>query len=142
MVLFASAGNNGVTGVQSPANAPDVIAVGSVNSSRQRSAFSATGPELDLMAPGGIGPASCGSVPSTFPNSTYACLQGTSMASPFAAGVAALLLGQDPTLTPTEIKVQLTSTALFDAGFMTENEYGSGIVCADAALGLATQCGK
>ncbi|MFG6494811.1 S8 family serine peptidase [Fictibacillus sp. UD] len=41
----------------------------------------------------------------------YARLNGTSMASPFAAGVAALLLGENPDLEPTEIKTILMNSA-------------------------------
>lgn len=41
----------------------------------------------------------------------YARLNGTSMASPFAAGVAALLLGENPDLEPTDIKTILMNSA-------------------------------
>ncbi|MET3728208.1 subtilisin family serine protease [Fictibacillus halophilus] len=41
----------------------------------------------------------------------YARLNGTSMASPFGAGVAALLLGENPDLEPTDIKAILMNSA-------------------------------
>jgi|GEM_PF-1054481 len=149
VVLFASAGNNGSgsssPGVQSPANAPDIIAVGSVDNDYQRSFFSdfgSNGATVDIMAPGGFGPTSCGRVLSTFPNDSYGCLAGTSMASPFAAGVAALLLSRTPTMTAGEVRSTLSTTALFDSSSMNGAEYGSGVICADRALGAATQCGR
>jgi subtilisin family serine protease len=50
-----------------------------------RSNFSCTGQDLDFLAPGN-------EIFSTVPESWYAILSGTSMANPFAVGVAALLL--------------------------------------------------
>ena len=173
-LLVASSGNYGTgtpyatnPGVMSPANAPDVIAVGSVDSDHQISGFSAystgagyaTG--VEVMAPGGfeVSPSytarNCclyhyyaGTAPdygilSTYTGSNYGCDVGTSMASPFVAGVAALLKSHTPSLTPSQLRQTLDDTALF-AGGMTADEYGHGIVCADLALDpfSATQCGR
>jgi len=132
--------------VFSPANSPLIYAVGSVDGDRRRSDFSnyaADGLDVDFMAPGGSNfGAGCGLIRSTFPENGYACLEGTSMASPFVAGVAALLLSQDAGLSPADIRAKLRGSALFDASYMTGQEYGAGIVCADRALGAATRCGE
>lgn len=140
-VLLAAAGNNtstgGELGVQSPANSPDVIAVGSVDSDLRRSSFSdwgSAGPTVDLMAPGGYGPAGCRRIRSTVPWSDYDCMAGTSMAAPFASGVAALLLSREPDLSPDRVKARLQSGTYFDPGNMSPAEYGSGILCADRVL--------
>ena len=157
VTMIAAAGNSKTkTGLKprlhSPASSPWVIAVGSVNADRRRassSIYTAKGPSVDVVAPGGSSSLSeCGGVLSSvpggesFPNGGYGCQQGTSMAAPFVSGVAALLLTQTWKLKPDVIKKRLRSTALFDRTFMTRRAYGAGVVCADRALGAATRCGK
>ena len=158
VVLFASSGNAGGSGgsaqggaIMSPANAPSVIAVGAVNGDYRRATFSdyaTSGPTVDLMAPGGTKTLTlgCRDILSTFTSdsfgqSEYGCLMGTSMASPFAAGVAALVLSQNPNLSPQQVKAKLTGSAQFSP-FMNRAEYGAGVVCADKALGAPTRCGR
>jgi serine protease AprX len=63
----------------------------------------------------------------------YTQISGTSMATPFAAGVAALMLDVDPTLTPDEIKSILTSTASKMPGY-DDYEVGAGYINAYAAV--------
>ena len=48
---------------------------------------------------------------SALPSNTYYILSGTSMAAPMVSGTAALMLQQDPTLTPDQIKARLMKTA-------------------------------
>lgn len=84
--VFVAAGNSGFTkDVFYPAAYPESIAVGSIDENFDRSKFSCTGKNLDFMAPGNR-------ILSTVPQHWYATLSGTSMACPFAAGVAALML--------------------------------------------------
>lgn len=63
----------------------------------------------------------------------YTQIHGTSMATPFAAGVAALMLDADPTLTPDEVKEIMTSTASRMPG-REEWEVGAGHINAFAAV--------
>lgn len=163
VLVVAAAGNHTSSSpapVLSPANGPDVLAVGSVNQDRQLSAFSNQGPQVDVVAPGGSGePTSdpdllCGVGPgqpkviSTVPYMPgaplqfgYGCMFGTSMAAPFVAGVAALVMLQDATASAHDVFNLLKSTAVREPHMMNENMYGVGLVCADAALGAATRCG-
>ncbi len=151
LVVAASGNSASATSIFTPANAPGALAVGSVDEDYRRSDFSAyssAGRTVDLMAPGGRGDNSCSGVLSTLSpafegagENNYGCEMGTSMASPFVAGVAALIWSQNPELTDDEVEARLLSSTSFTAA-MNPAEYGAGVICADRALGAATLCGK
>lgn len=145
-LLVAAAGNHTGSmadpGVLSPANAPCVIAVGSVDSDYGVSQFSNTGPQLELAAPGGFSNTGCLKVVSTLPPPlTHGCMSGTSMAAPFVAGAAALVMGQGTYTSPAAVRDRLNLTAMRATWMTDARSYGNGVVCADAALGAATVCG-
>ena len=148
VLMFAASANNGFSDrIYVPAADPNVVAVGSVDASLERSGFSNynfSGPTVDIMAPGGFGNGGCpaGNILSTFTDDDYGCLNGTSMSSPFVAAVAALVWSQNPDLNAAQVREQLFATTLYDEAFMNPQEYGRGIVCADKALGAATLCGQ
>jgi subtilisin family serine protease len=87
--------------------------------------FSSTGPAVELIAPGV-------SVLSTIPGNKYATYNGTSMASPHVAGVAALVWGAKPTSTNIEIRGVLSATA--ENLELPEEHQGKGLVRADSAV--------
>ncbi|MGB3493119.1 MAG: S8 family peptidase [Elainellaceae cyanobacterium] len=79
----------------------NVISVASTDANDELSWFSNVGStSVDLAAPGS-------DIYSTIPGGGYASFNGTSMASPHVAGVAALLLAQNPDLTASEIKQKI-----------------------------------
>ncbi|MDQ3152846.1 MAG: S8 family serine peptidase [Actinomycetota bacterium] len=99
-----------------PAELPGVVAVAAVGAERVRSGYSSYGRGVvDVAAPGGDVAqdpevSSSGCVLSTVPGGyAYAC--GTSMATPHAAGVAALLASTRPRADPAELANLLTRTA-------------------------------
>jgi len=72
----------------------------------------------------------------------YAYYDGTSMATPHVAGVAALVWSQDTNCSNSEIRTALTSTAVDLGTAGRDNAYGYGLVqAADAAAFLGDSCG-
>lgn len=83
---FVAAGNAGKTKqIFFPAAYQETIGIGACDINLNRASFSCTGDDLDFLAPGV-------DILSTVPPNWYANMQGTSMATPFAVGVAALVL--------------------------------------------------
>lgn len=102
-VFVAAAGNDGRNNDTTPHypssyDLDNIIAVAATDRNDNRAGFSNYGlTSVDLGAPGA-------DIPSTLPNDNYGYMSGTSMATPHVAGVAGLLLAQDPNLTINEIK--------------------------------------
>ncbi|WP_099353767.1 S8 family peptidase [Fredinandcohnia onubensis] len=127
-IVVAASGNDGASSISYPAAYSSVIAVGSVTSNRTRSSFSNYGSGLELMAPGS-------NIYSTYPNSRYTSLSGTSMATPHVAGVAGLIRAANPNISVSQARQILRDTAQ-EAGSSTQ--YGYGIVDAHAAVVAAS----
>jgi hypothetical protein len=105
VVVFA-AGNANTdidTTPQYPAVYPEVIAVAATDQRDQRASFSNYGNKVDVAAPGV-------NVYSTIPNDTYGFKNGTSMASPHVAGVAALIWSKNPDLTNAQVRKCIEAT--------------------------------
>lgn len=148
-VVVIAAGNDNVdvSGFQ-PANCSGVIAVAAVDRTGYKASYSDFGAGVTIAAPGGDTTASSSNgVLSTFnsgttsPGSdTYAFDQGTSMATPHVAGVAALLLAVNPSLTPDQVAglIQATSRPFLTGPNTCILKCGTGIVDAYAAVSAAT----
>jgi len=103
-VVFAVAAGNENTDActKSPASATDALTVAASTSADARSSFSNYGSCVDLFAPGS-------SITSSTNDSdtSTASWNGTSMASPHVAGVAALFLGDNPSWTPAQVRAAM-----------------------------------
>ncbi|MEU6896102.1 S8 family serine peptidase [Streptomyces sp. NPDC046557] len=108
-----------------PTQLPGVVSVSATGDKGVRSYYSSYGlGVIDVAAPGGDKwqipdtPDANGRVLSTLPGGGYGYKQGTSMAGPHVAGVAALLKSAHPTATPAQLqamlKAQATKTACPD----------------------------
>lgn len=145
VIVFAS-GNGYKTCVDYPANLGSVIAVGAFGNDGIKSSYSNAGSALDISAPsndisaqgfltgagvrttdrmGGAGYAS-GNYTNTF--------GGTSAACPVVAGVAALVVSVDGSLTSDQVKNILYTTAKDFGASGFDNSYGWGAVDAYAAV--------
>lgn len=104
IVVVAAAGNVNSDVKQWPAASSYVIGVTAVGADGKKSAFANYGSWVDMAAPGD-------SIYSAFPLDAYAWWSGTSMATPFVAGQAALLHSKFPSLDARHIMNRITSTA-------------------------------
>jgi len=141
VVVVAAAGNGGNYGIPMltfPGRHDKVVGVGAINHYGERYYLSSWGPSLDIVAPGE-------NVFSTLPNyhvlfndfglnQSYDNLSGTSQATPYVAGVAALILSHNSTLKNYEVRDILQSTAT-DLGSEGKDWYfGYGLVNAYNAV--------
>lgn len=106
VIAFAASGNGGSgTRMTSPACLSNVISVGATDKAGNVAPFTNSSHTTDLMAPG-VGIVSTGLANGTF------VLSGTSMASPHAAGCAALLIQSGVAVTHVEIVSRLKSSPI------------------------------
>ncbi len=134
MVHFASAGNDNTNGVTYPSSLPTVNAVGAINRNGNKASFSNYGPDVFVTAPGQAVLSTDRQGSAGYVNGDYVFVNGTSFASPYAAGVAALVLSVDPTLTPAQVEDILASTADDYGSPGKDNTFGWGVVNANAAV--------
>lgn len=125
-LLIAAAGNDSdrpqmISPVNHPANCPSIMAVASVSPAMGISYFSCGGTKLgnvDLAAPGE-------NIFSSWKNGKYKIESGTSMATPFVAGIAALLCEKYPTYSMKRIWTKLISTT--KALKLKKSDIGAGL---------------
>ena len=136
LLLVAAAGNAGNNGanndsVQFPAAYAPVIAVGALDRYDVRATLSATGPALDIMAPGI-------DIISTWTGvNAYRAGSGTSCAAPHVSGTAALVWAVNPFWTNRQVREQILNSAV-PVGDGNPIRYGRGRVDAAAAVGLVS----
>ncbi|NEN24639.1 S8 family serine peptidase [Cryomorpha ignava] len=142
VIVFAS-GNGYKTCVDYPAKLSYVMAVGAVTNLGTHSNYANEGSDLDIVAPSNAAPGQAGAGVRTidregsngYSSGNYTSgFGGTSAACPVVAGVAALILSHDPTLTELEVRnlIQSTASDMGTSGF--DNTYGYGRVNAYQAL--------
>lgn len=137
VVVTNAMGNEGNPGnawhfLTSPADADSILSVGAVQSNGTVASFSSYGPTSDGRTKPDVS-AQGVSVYSTLPGGTYTgSFGGTSAATPFVAGVSAMLLSARPELTPIQVRDALRSTA--NNSKAPNNTIGWGIINAYEAL--------
>ena len=153
ITIFFACCNNGPTltssnqnldapGINDESELPSVIGVGASNELNQLASYSNYGKNIDILAPGGeflgllglddMGSAGVDDSHYTFINGYTFSLDnahtfetGTSFACPVAAGVAALMLSVNPSLTPDQIRTLMIQTAdKIESDFVYYDENG------------------
>lgn len=152
LLIVAAAGNAGSSAPFYPAAYDQVISVSAVGLGAERAPYSSYGSTVDIAAPGGDLSADLdrngdwdgvlstlmkwNKITKTY-DPIYAFYQGTSMAAPHVAGVAALIKGANSGLTHTQIRSYLINNAidLWTPGH--DPYYGHGLVNAYASVKAA-----
>jgi serine protease len=144
VVIVAAAGNAGRNAAEYPGRYPHVIAVAALDSAGSKTPYSNYGAGIDISAPGGLinGEDKTGGILQNTLNpqtgeSVFEAFQGTSMAAPHVAGVAALVKAAGVT-NPDEIEEVLKQSAL-PVQDDNMNHFGAGKLDAAAAVKLAAQ---
>jgi thermitase len=124
-VVVNSAGNSGAIDSTPPSNY--MLTISATDSADNRASWSTFGPSVDLSAPGT-------GIYTTVAGGGYGAPSGTSFSSPITAGVVALMMKANPSLTPAKI-IELLKGSTKDLGDVgTDQYFGAGRVDAAAAV--------
>lgn len=127
-VVTVAAGNEGV--FDSSSDNPYVLTVGATDSNDQLYSWSNTGSNLDIVAPGWAY--------TTVRSGGYSAASGTSFAAPIVAGVAALVISVNPSLSGADVQNMLKQSANDLGAGGWDTSFGWGRVNAAHAMSLAT----
>ncbi|MFO7566473.1 MAG: S8 family peptidase [Enhygromyxa sp.] len=145
VTVVCAAGNEKRSKISYPAAYEGSVAVAATDWEGKRTFYSNWGKQLDVSAPGGDTRSDKngdgqpdGVLQNTIAiqdpsRNEYLWFQGTSMASPHAAGVAALIVSQGVT-NPKEVERIMKETARHPNGVKWDDQYGAGVIDAEAAV--------
>ena len=103
-VVVAAGNNSGNTSSFCPAHITNAIVVAALDDSETRAYFSNYGNSVDVAAPG-VDIVSC------IPGGSYASYDGTSMATPHVAAIAAMVMINNPGITPAAVEQKIKNCA-------------------------------
>ena len=137
VVIIAAAGNEGRNSSSYPARYPNVMSVSATDAAGDKASYSNFGAGVDISAPGGseTGKIIQNTVDPSSGESVFVGFQGTSMAAPHVAGVAALVRAtgvEDPTEV---VNILKQSSRKVQEDHL--NHFGAGHLDAGAAVKLA-----
>ena len=138
MIHFAAAGNAGSSTIDYPAYIPSVNSVAALDRNGVLWSDSNHGEGLDFSAPGVDIYTTDRTGTDGYSNDDYTYANGTSLASPYAAGVAALVLSVNNNLNATEVEKILKDSSIDLGSSGYDTTYGWGFINAFEALQLAT----
>jgi subtilisin family serine protease len=132
-VVVVAAGNENIdASTMTPANCDGVITVAASNSDGEQAWFSNYGDVVDIAAPGEDIKSTMNKGDERVSSPTYALKSGTSMAAPYVAGIVALMLSKNPSLTPADVEERITDQS--NQTFLVQGDWG--IINAALLLGV------
>jgi thermitase len=102
-LVIAAAGNGGNSTPNYPAFYPEVVSVAATDHNDAKASFSTFNNDVEVAAPGV-------NILSTWNNGGYNTISGTSMATPHASGVAAVIAGSNPSCSVAEWRAKLDAS--------------------------------
>ncbi len=144
--VIVAAGNSGANAANyQPASCANVVVVAASNRQGAKASYSNYGAKIDVTAPGGqtstgsadgiLSTLNSGTTTPSTTTTTYAYYQGTSMATPHVAGLAALVLSKQPAYTAADLETLLKAGTRPLPGSCTGG-CGSGLVDATKTIAL------
>ena len=125
VALFIAAGNSAISAtIGTPGSAEDVITVGALDKDTAIASYSSQGPtEEGRIKPNLAFVGSSVNAPEANSGDGYVAYSGTSMATPGAAGLAALMYQANPDLSPFDIRNIMQETSTYrECHYMLANE--------------------
>lgn len=155
VIIVAAAGNDASNSLSYPAAYNGVVSVSAIDTQKHLAPYSNFGNSVDVAAPGGdtsvdrngdgyadgiLSTLASGSAANHNLAYTYQMYQGTSMATPHVAGVAALMKATNPSLTPDQFDTLLANGKLTeDIGNPgKDDQFGYGLINAQLAVNAVT----
>jgi serine protease len=137
VVIIAAAGNEGRNASSYPARYPNVISVSATDAAGDKASYSNFGAGVDISAPGGseTGKIIQNTLDPSSGESVFVGFQGTSMAAPHVAGVAALIKASGISEPAEVLSILKQSTRKVQEDHL--NHFGAGHLDAGAAVKLA-----
>ncbi len=137
VVIIAAAGNSNQNAAAYPARYPKVVSVAATDSAGKKAPYSNFGAGVDIAAPGGseTGKILQETIKGDTGQPIFMGLQGTSMAAPHVAGVAALVKASGVSEPEDVVKVLKQSARKVEKDPL--NHYGAGELNAGEAVKLA-----
>ena len=121
VLVLAAAGNDGNSTVEFPAGYAEVVSVAATDAGDAHASFSNTNSDVEVAAPGV-------NVLSSYNDGGYRVLSGTSMATPHAAGVAAVIRTKNPTFTAAQARSKLDASVDDKGAAGRDTSFGFGRV--------------
>jgi len=131
LVIVAAGNDADDAGGYTPAGCRNVLAVSASGPTGALAPYSNFGSAVGILAPGGDTSLPDGGVLGAVDQNAFSFYQGTSMATPHVAGVAALVLSRFPQLSPTQLAERIKSNAIPRSPMQCLQPCGSGLLNAD-----------